>query len=935
VDPTSSNAIGGDASNEGFVTQIALDADASGDLTAGAPALVSPADGATFHNGLIGRLEWSGVTDASGVEAYEFQVSVRSDFAKDFILHRGAIPGTDVVIPPSVGNTGGLCLCTYSWRVRTADRAGNLSAWSATRTFTVSGTAGQPTISDIAVDPWSVIGGAQATGMLHLYEAAPAGGLVARLAAFHDRAQGLDRTRTLPVPVGVPEFVTIPAGALSASFPITTSAVSDVMGVSLVATVNGVGNSGAISVAPADAGGPTPSNVSVLPGSVTGGTPATGIVALNQPAPPGGTVVALSSTHPAIASIPATVTVTAGSRTATFAVATAAPKTEIDVGITARAGGSSWNRPFHVRPANRLPKLTSMTISPSAVAGGANSGGTLTFSGPIPFGTWPALPDAVVRFSSSDPDAAALFPGDDYVIAGSTNHAFRIYTRGLPAPRNVTLTAYFDGSALSGVLSVGAVTGVTVSSLTANVTTLRGGEGGVATITLGAAAPAPLLLTLSTNHPELFLSLPANVTVFTGSTSASFAFVTNKSAATSTPVSLSAAYGASAANLVLTVNPPASSTPPLTALMVSPTTVNGGTSSTGTVTLQSAAPSGGAVVQLFSSNAAATVPASITVPAGADSATFPISTTSVTADTAVTISGLLRLSAAMSLTVNAAASPPPTPAAPTLISPAADAVLTQPVTFDWNDVTAAASYEIQVDDASTFTPPVVVAQIVTPSQFTGGFANVRHWWRVRGINSAGTAGPWSVVRRFTPQSAPAAAALSTLSLNPTTVVGGNTAQGTVTLTAAAPAGGFGVTLSTNNTAATVPPSVTVAAGATSATFTMSTTSVTASSVVTITASAGGVTQTATLTVNPPGQAATLTMTASGRSGERVTSSPSGINVAVGSTGSASFATGTSITLSVSNGRDAIWSGACSSGGNKTRTCTFMLTGAASVTANVQ
>jgi hypothetical protein len=627
--------------------------------------------------------------------------------------------------------------------------------------------------------------------------------------------------------------------------------------------------------------------------------------------------------------------VTAGSRTATFAVATAAPKTEIDVGITARAGGSSWNRPFHVRPANRLPKLTSMTISPSAVAGGANSGGTLTFSGPIPFGTWPALPDAVVRFSSSDPDAAALFPGDDYVIAGSTNHAFRIYTRGLPAPRNVTLTAYFDGSALSGVLSVGAVTGVTVSSLTANVTTLRGGEGGVATITLGAAAPAPLLLTLSTNHPELFLSLPANVTVFTGSTSASFAFVTNKSAATSTPVSLSAAYGASAANLVLTVNPPASSTPPLTALMVSPTTVNGGTSSTGTVTLQSAAPSGGAVVQLFSSNAAATVPASITVPAGADSATFPISTTSVTADTAVTISGLLRLSAAMSLTVNAAASPPPTPAAPTLISPAADAVLTQPVTFDWNDVTAAASYEIQVDDASTFTPPVVVAQIVTPSQFTGGFANVRHWWRVRGINSAGTAGPWSVVRRFTPQSAPAAAALSTLSLNPTTVVGGNTAQGTVTLTAAAPAGGFGVTLSTNNTAATVPPSVTVAAGATSATFTMSTTSVTASSVVTITASAGGVTQTATLTVNPPGQAATLTMTASGRSGERVTSSPSGINVAVGSTGSASFATGTSITLSVSNGRDAIWSGACSSGGNKTRTCTFMLTGAASVTANVQ
>ena len=266
----------------------------------------------------------------------------------------------------------------------------------------------------------------------------------------------------------------------------------------------------------------------------------------------------------------------------------------------------------------------------------------------------------------------------------------------------------------------------------------------------------------------------------------------------------------------------------------------------------------------------------------------------------------------------------------------AHAVLTQPVTFDWNDVTAAASYQIQIDDASTFTAPVVVDQTVTPSQFTtGGFANVLHSWRVRGINSAGTAGPWSAVRRFTPQSAPAAAALSALSLNPTSVIGGTSSQGTVTLTAAAPAGGFGVTLSSNNAAVTVPPSVTVAAGATTATFTVSTTSVTASSVATITATAGTVARTAALTVTPPGQTATLSVTATGRNGERVTSSPAGINVPVGSAGSASFSTGTAITLSVTNDLDAIWSGACSSGGNKTKSCTLTLTGAASVTANVQ
>ena len=77
------------------------------------------------------------------------------------------------------------------------------------------------------------------------------------------------------------------------------------------------------------------------------------------------------------------------------------------------------------------------------------------------------------------------------------------------------------------------------------------------------------------------------------------------------------------------------------------------------------------------------------------------------------------------------------------------------------------------------------------------------------------------------------------------------------------------------------------------------------------------------------------MTATGRSGERVTSSPAGINVSVGSTGSASFSVGASITLSVTDGRDAVWSGACSSNGSKTKTCRFTLAGNASVAANVQ
>ncbi|MBI3721784.1 MAG: hypothetical protein HY248_04450, partial [Fimbriimonas ginsengisoli] len=99
--------------------------------------------------------------------------------------------------------------------------------------------------------------------------------------------------------------------------------------------------------------------------------------------------------------------------------------------------------------------------------------------------------------------------------------------------------------------------------------------------------------------------------------------------------------------------------------------------------------------------------------------------------------------------------------------------------------------------------------------------------------------------------------LTSLTLSPSSVTGGSSSTGTVTLNAAAPAGGAQVALSSSNTTvAQAPASVTVPAGATSATFTVTTSAVGASTSVTISASYSGVTQTAPLTVLPP----TLTLT---------------------------------------------------------------------------
>jgi hypothetical protein len=100
-----------------------------------------------------------------------------------------------------------------------------------------------------------------------------------------------------------------------------------------------------------------------------------------------------------------------------------------------------------------------------------------------------------------------------------------------------------------------------------------------------------------------------------------------------------------------------------------------------------------------------------------------------------------------------------------------------------------------------------------------------------------------------PPPPPPALTVAALTLNPSTVVGGNNVQGTVTLSASASAATV-VSLASNSARATVPPSVTVAAGASSATFTIGTASVTSSATATISATLNGVTRSATLTINP-------------------------------------------------------------------------------------
>lgn len=355
-------------------------------------------------------------------------------------------------------------------------------------------------------------------------------------------------------------------------------------------------------------------SVSMAPNPVTGGTGSTGTVTIGAPAPSGGKVIALSTNNASV-TVPASVTIPENGTSANFAVTTQPVASVVDVTITA-TGDNIMTGTLSVDP----PLVANLTMNPASMAGGNPSTATVTIGGPAPTG------GTVVTLTSNK--AAATVPATVTVSAGATTANFTVTTTAVTVSTNVTITAKTGSTTRTAALTLKTAT---PSSVSFDPKSVMGGSPTTGTVTLTGPAPTGgLTVTLSSNKAEV--TVPANVVVTAGAATASFAVNTANVTANLTASVTATANGMGRAGSLSVL-------PAMKSVSVSPTSVMGGKPATGTVTLNGPAPAGGIVVTLSTTNGAATIPSSVTVPGGSTMATFPVTTVPVAANTNGTFSG--------------------------------------------------------------------------------------------------------------------------------------------------------------------------------------------------------------------------------------------------------------------------------------------------------
>ena len=202
----------------------------------------------------------------------------------------------------------------------------------------------------------------------------------------------------------------------------------------------------------------------------------------------------------------------------------------------------------------------------------------------------------------------------------------------LTLPGLLILLVFLVGCGGSSTTPISTNPLVTLSAVDLNPSTVLGGTESTATVTLSSAAPAGGAIVVLSCNNNIAVQMQYSVTIPAGARSMRF-IIGTAPVASITSVIVTANYGKSQ-NAILTVNPPS-----ISSLTLDVNLVMGGTRATGTIVLNGSPPVQGAAVTLSSNNVAAEVPTAVVIPAGTNTATFPVSTASVSSVTIATLTG--------------------------------------------------------------------------------------------------------------------------------------------------------------------------------------------------------------------------------------------------------------------------------------------------------
>lgn len=453
-------------------------------------------------------------------------------------------------------------------------------------------------IEQLTIDPVSLYGSRSATGTVLL------------TGAVSDLDGDVQLSCSLPG-VTVQPTLHIEPGYSSATFPVNTSAVTTQQVATISATFKGQTVQASLTIRPNEV-----ETLTVAPNPIVGGNKGQGTasLALNAAA---STVVHLTSSNPAVVTVPASVTIPLGARTAAFQVTTKNVANPVSVTISATVGPTTKQIVLQVVPV----RLVGFTLSvPSAFEGGIVTG-QVSLNGPAPSG------GVVVKFANNNP-AAATIPASVTIPAGTTAKSVSINCKAVTSTQQAIFTATHGQVSLPQTLIVAPIG---IQSMFLSSSSATGGQTVSGSVTLAVRAPSGGIKVNLTSNNTAVATVPTTVTVPANSLSASFTVTTKPVGSTSFATITGKRY-ASVVTANLTVKPPELST-----FTITPSSVKGGSKATGKVTLTGKAGPGGVTFYIQSNNSAATPPTTVVVPANQTTASFQISTSVVSLNTMVQV----------------------------------------------------------------------------------------------------------------------------------------------------------------------------------------------------------------------------------------------------------------------------------------------------------